>query len=81
MIFAGWLVLLLIVMQHRFHLSLFSGDDAEVQTLIFSYGGFAITLILLLLAVRKWLTPVGWWTGASICAALLLVGTIGTFSN
>ena len=81
LIFAGWLVLLLIVMRAPFDLSLFSGDDAEVQTLIFSYGGLAITLILLLLAVRKWLTPVGWWTGASICAALLLVGTIGTFSN
>jgi hypothetical protein len=75
----GWLMVLLLLMVAPLHFMPFTGPLSEAHTYMFWYGGLLLTLALLYAAARKWIGPTRWFAVALLCAAVAIVGTVGTF--
>lgn len=76
-----WLIMLVTLMRAPIVFDLFSGADAPAQTFIFWYAGLGILLTGLVLAAHRLLVPSRWWSRLFVCAALVLVGAIGSVAN
>lgn len=74
LISTSWVVALIILIAAPAHV--FDGPDAPGRSLLFWYGGLAISLALLYAAARRWLRPDRWLPAALCSAAIVLVGAL-----
>jgi hypothetical protein len=74
----AWLTVLAMIVAAPFVLHAFRNNAHENGRYVLLYGALTISLLLLYVAARKWLTQGRWAAAALLTAALLTVGALDT---